>query len=523
MLSRLRSANMTLIRRLGPLAVVAVLIVSGASVWAQPPSTKTKSSGSGKGAAPAKGAASAKAGSVKSAQPEPKSRATAPDVEAKSEPAPNTGPSAKYLPSEVFRDPNALKLLDVTRFPESRARPVVPAEVEALKAMAADANVTLDPNLIDRVVEAEAARLTNHANILALIDPPVNTNPNSPTVHAINDATKTLLEPIFAARSIKNINFLRRYDKALITKLQPLLKNHLIPRIQAMIILGQSASSDDLPIYLAELKNATQTVWVKLWALEGLSNLIDTGGRPSAAVQIEAAKAVADFLERDEDLPWPAQYRALQALAAMRQGFVPSSPKQAHMASSAMRLLSDGDAKPEVRAEAARALGMMQITTAVPRYNYPLVAHAVGELAATIGAQISATYGTNPLKARYLTALLAGPVYESFDGAPGARESGLIHETTGEPAAYAEKVFELVKAVIKGSADLLVSASRQIPTRLKDLDARVEALKSHLQKNPPPDRRLVQGGPEYPSTMGGQAALPAAHAAPVAGATAARR
>lgn len=496
---------------LGMLVLGGLVLVESAPAWSQTPG-KTK------------GAAQAPS---KSAKPKPKTNtpATAPDVEDKNAPAasPNAGPSAKYLPSEVFRDPNAQRLLDVTRFPESRTRPVVPSDVESLKAMAADANVTIDRNLIERVVEIEAARLTNHANILALIDPPPTSKPNSPESRAVNEATNTLLEPIFTARSIKNRDFLKLYDQVLAKRLAPLLKNHLIPRIQAMIILGQSATAEDLPIFLAELKSPSQTVWVKLWALEGLSNVIDNGARLTASVQIEAAKAVADFLDRGEDLPWPVQYRALQALAAMRQGFVPSSPKQAHMASSAMRLLCDADAKVEVRAEAARALGMMQITTAVPKYNYPLVAHAVGELTAVVGGQIATTFTSNPLKARYLTALLAGPIHESFNGAAGMRDSGLIHETTGEPATYSQRIFELVKSILKASADLLVSPSKLTPDRIKDLNARVAALKAHLEKNPPSDRRLVQGGPEFRSSLGGQAALPSAAKAPLTGATAARR
>ena len=58
------------------------------------------------------------------------------------------------------------------------------------------------------------------------------------------------------------------------------------------------------------------------------------------------------------------------------------------MASAAMRLLVDGQAKPEVRAEAAKALGLMPISSAVPKYNYDLVAHSIGWLAADLGAEI---------------------------------------------------------------------------------------------------------------------------------------
>ena len=55
------------------------------------------------------------------------------------------------------------------------------------------------------------------------------------------------------------------------------------------------------------------------------------------------------------------------------------------MAASAMRVLADPKGRSQVRSEAARALGFMQITNAVSNYNYPLVAYAVGMLAADLG------------------------------------------------------------------------------------------------------------------------------------------
>ena len=95
---------------------------------------------------------------------------------------------------------------------------------------------------------------------------------------------------------------------------------------------------------------------------------------------------------------------------------------------------------------------MMQITTAVPKYNFHLVAHAAGQLAAELGRRIAAGYSRNQDKAKYVTALLIGPVYQAFDGVPGARESGLIHATAGESAAYIQNVFDLVKPVAKATS-----------------------------------------------------------------------
>ena len=178
------------------------------------------------------------------------------------------------------------------------------------------------------------------------------------------------------------------YNRALLQKLTPLLKNHLIPRIQAMIILGQSGSLDMLATYESQIKDPNQTIWVKLWALEGIVNITEGGGRLAGSAQVEAAKIVADFLEKEDDIPWPAQLRALELLSAMRKATCPIDPGTADMATAAMHLLADADSKLEVRAEAAKALGLMQISSSVPKYNYDLVAHTTGLLAADLGAEI---------------------------------------------------------------------------------------------------------------------------------------
>ena len=229
-----------------------------------------------------------------------------------------------------------------------------------------------------------------------------------------------------------------------------------------MIVLGQSGSVDLLPIYVAQIKEPNQTVWVKLWGLEGIVNLMEDSGRISGESQSQTAKIVADFLSASEDLPWPVQLRGLEALSALRQGYEPAHPERAAMASAAMKMLADSNAKPEVRSEAARALGLMQITTAVRKYNFPLVAHSIGLLAADLGTQVNSyipervaktttkkavtapdaakpaakalkgkakagpapaaavaappPVPANPARAKYLTALLIGPVYQAFEG-----------------------------------------------------------------------------------------------------------
>jgi hypothetical protein len=311
----------------------------------------------------------------------------------------------------------------------------------------------------------------------------------------------------------------------------------LVPRVQAMIILGESGSPEALNIYEREISDPNQTLWVKLWALEGISNIKHHGGTLPASAETKAAKIISDFLDdpQNADLPWPVKLRALEALGSLRQGFLPTAPKYAHMANTAMRFLTDPEAKLEVRSEAARALGLMPIsTTAVPKYNFALVAHSVGKLAVELGTAIDSTFSILPGKAprtetpsktkdtarrgdaeadqigraenltktKYLTALLIGPVYEAFNGNPQARDSGLLHTFAGTSAKQVQSVFQLIEAVAQSAVRLADNPpSRQIPGLKKTLASQVDALRNFLEKNPPEDRHLVPDGPEFPSSQ----------------------
>ena len=405
----------------------------------------------------------------------------------------------RISPNEVFRDARAEKLLGMEKLKTVPAKPVGLAEIQNLNTMAGGLNTNIDKDEIRRVVQAMVSKLTDRANVQAIIDP--GAGAHAAQAHAIQEATTTLLQPIFAAKSVKNQSFLTAYYRILKDELTPLLKNHLIPRVQAMIVLGEGGSADFLPLYFTQIKDPNQSVWVKLWALEGLANVVGDGGRLNAQDQISSAKTVADFLEKEADLPWPAQLRAMEVLSAMRQGYEPNKPQKAAMANAAMALLADGSAKLEVRSEAARALGLMPVAAAVPKYNFSLVAHSVGQLAAELGSRIATGYNGNQEKAKYWTALLIGPVYQAFDGVPGARDSGLLHAAGGPSAAYTQQVFDLVKPVAQVAIELPSAGQRQVTIRQKELVDHVAALKAFLAKNAPEDRRLVPDGAEFPIAL----------------------
>jgi hypothetical protein len=459
--------------------------------------TKSQKSGTA-----AKGSQAAKPDAAKAAvAPEATKAAPAPDVVAPAAAAADPSKTKSIAPIEIFRDKRAEDWLDLSKLKPITALPVTNQEILDMKAQAGGANANIDQALIKRVVAAMAAKLTDRNNVQALVEPPAGMNMNAPAMRGVQEATTALLEPLFGAKSIKNQAFLTIYYRSLRDALTPLLKNHLIPRVQAMIILGECATPDFLPLYEAQIKDPKQTTWVKLWAIEGMVNLMEEGSRLSAQDEIVAAKTVSDYLDSEDSIPWPVQLRAMEALGAMRRGFEPNRPKKADMANAAMNLLADGSAKVEVRSEAARALGLMQIAAAVPKYNYRLVVHSAGQLAVELGNRIASGYAKNQDRSKYLTALLIGPVYQAFDGVPGARDSGLIHIASGDSTAYVQSIFDLVKPIAKAAIDLNAAGSRQARDRQKELVARVAVLKDFLEKNAPPDRHLVPDGTEYPIAL----------------------
>jgi hypothetical protein len=164
----------------------------------------------------------------------------------------------------------------------------------------------------------------------------------------------------------------------------------------------------------------------------------------------------------------------------------------------------------------------MQITpAAVPKYNFALVAHATAQLAADLATGIDSTFSAKPpradnlTKARYLTALLIGPVYQTFEGVPGLNDSGLLRAFANPAQAYVQKVFDQIKPVAQTAVQLLGAPSKQIPDLKATLGRETTALRSFLSKNPPPDGRLVPGGRDFAQAAAGS--WLAAPVQPVAG------
>jgi hypothetical protein len=424
----------------------------------------------------------------------------------------------RVAPVEVFKDPLAEEVLDISKLMPVQPAPFTNEDVLRVKEMAQNPNLPVDRSLIDRVVRGLAARLTDKKSIQSLLEEPEEpvTKGDVPKKgaavkkregdggKAIQAATANLLEPIFIARGVRNDGFLKDYRRSLQQFLPPLLKNHLVPRVQAMIILGQAASPDAIQLFQTEIANRTQVLWVKLSALEGITNIRKSGAHLGADVESKAGRTIGDFLEKQKELPWPIQMRALEAIGWLRQSGVPALASQAHMANTAMLFLADPDAKTEVRAEAARALGLMQVN-AVPRYNFKLVAHYAGLLAADVAAEFSDQYSDNPprsenpTRAKYLAALLIGPVFQCFDGVQGESNSGILQtgKADTESLKYTQKVFDMVKPLAQASVELLNAPTKEYKARKQTLAARVAELRTFLKENPPPSRTLTERGREY--------------------------
>ena len=420
----------------------------------------------------------------------------APDA-AEDEVKPATDPSASHKAAavELFKDPAVEPLLDPSKFPEIRApKSVTSQEIGQLKQMAASPLVPVDVNVITNVVNAMVGEMTKQRNLQALRDPASEKNPS--VLQAVQVASQNLLEPVFTSRSAKNVQFQTRYNQVLLQKLPPLLKHHLVARIQAMIILAQSGNPEALKVFLDEIKSPTQTVWVKLWAFRGITNIKLHNNRLSTSQEADAAKVIADQLPKGKEWPSWVQVRALEAMGALRQGFLPTSPRTGDMAAATFQYLIDESLRPEVRSEAAMAMGSLQ-TAAVPKYNYELVAYAVAQLAANLIDQVAEGFSENPVRAQEITTILIGPVFQAFEGQPGIRDSGLLNNPSLTNKAEVQKYFDALKVPAKVAAALVTAPTGQIEALTKDLKAKIAAFKAFLAKTPPADSALFTGGPTY--------------------------
>ena len=410
---------------------------------------------------------------------------------------------------EVFKDPRAEAILQKKNFPVV-GKVAAGSGLKRTVVNMASGGENSDKATIERFVEGETYRLTNHANVAALVQ-----GQGGSKALEIKDATADLLEVLHRAQQAKNAAFLKDYNAALLNPakgLPKLLENNLFARIEAMIILGQTGTPQAFPIYVKHLGDSNQTVWVKIWAARGITSAAGSGTRelqPSDAVP--AAKALAEWLQKEKDLPWFAQMRALEALGALRLAKTPQAPTKPDFANLAMQFLADKEARPEVRAMAAWALGMMRIDSALSKFNFALVGYNIGEVAADLGAKANEVFDKNHHETRYYTSFLLYQIHPALEGVPNVRDAGLLKVPGGHPSFTQAKPFlqqldSQVKPVYQASVELLNAPRGKYKDMQKQLANRVASLRAFLEKNPPSDAWLVPGGPEFPGNVGPAAA-----------------
>ena len=322
---------------------------------------------------------------------------------------------------------------------------------------------------------------------------------------AIQQATDSLLELFLSAKGANNSNFLSTYNQVLLQMLPPVLEGHLLSRIAASIVLSQTGVPEAVDVFLKQLNNPEQTVWVDLWAARGLTNIQQMGRyNLDAARAIRAAKTVADFLEREKELPWPVQYRALEALGSLRRANTPQMQKgQPEMAGTAAQFLTDPEGRVEVRTEAGWALGMMEIPAGINGYNFPMIAYSVGELAAMLGDRIREIYPKNPTQAEAWTGLLVTQILQTFDGIDAARDSGLLkstHPAAAQARPFIKQVSDKIKPVAAAAVKLVRDPQGRAahePQGTRGQDRRTEGTapeESARQHVARPQRAPVSGG-----------------------------
>jgi hypothetical protein len=420
-------------------------------------------------------------------------------------------PDSATSSTEIFLDPNAKRVLTKMEPLNFVGAPIKfgPADrdISTIQAMATG-SMGIDAAFVKRYVEFFAVELSKRDNINAMIDPPAKLAPDA--ARGMERAVDRLLDPLIRARATDQRAFLATYNKTLFeSSLVKLLENNLYSRIDAMIVLGMAGSTDSraLDLYIAQIKKPDQVVWVKMWAARGITNAARQGKENlDASKTIDAADALIGLLDSDPKLPWPVQMRALEAVGSLRLA-VNKVRKPVDAASVAMRFLADDEARPEVRAWAAWALGMMKVTPQVSPYNFELLGYKIGEFAAELGEKIVEEFDVNAAnfekrkdRANVLTSLLIFQVYPALTGQEGVTEAGLLksnHPSLAAAKPFLTKVEAKVKDVTREAFELIRAGGVAQKSRRDDLDAKTSDLKGFLAQANPKDRHLVPNGPEF--------------------------
>ena len=405
-------------------------------------------------------ATKAEAGKADNADEQEARTAPAPDVAA---PVADPSQTRHVEQIEVFKDPLAEDLLNMGKVISSPVVTITDNEMAQIRDQAGNPNLTFNRQLMDKVVRGLVGQLTDKKNIHELLKDPEEgapkeivpkkagakaSKPEGDGGKAIEKATADMLDLVFRARGSKNEAFLTAYRRMLKDYLSPLLKNHLVPRVQAMIVLGEAASPEYIEIFRTEIANRSQALWVKLWAIEGVTNIKKGGGRFQADQESKVAKTISEFLEKQKDLPWPIQYRGLEALGSLRQAGLPTQmrpgatwpTRPCSSSRTPTRGSRSGPRRPALWGSCISAACPGSTSAWWP--TSPRSSRPTWPRNSTTSTPRSRRRWTTILKARFLSSLLVGPVYQSFEGIPGENNSGLLQmipEATTASRKYVQK------------------------------------------------------------------------------------
>ena len=416
---------------------------------------------------------------------------------------------------EKFVDPKAKETLTIFK-PLTANRPMKAKgpgnDMTRMQNMASRVE-NEDPSFIRAYIDYFASELTKRDNINALLGQPAGLSPNSPAARGLETAVDALTRPIYDAKAQQNPNnnFLNNYTRALFDSALPrLMDNNYFTRIDAAIVLGMAGGTtpNALDFYASQLKLPDQVLWVKMWAARGYTNAAQSGSRSlEFSKAIAGADALVAFLTSDPDLPFFVKFRILEALGSIRVCNASRAGVNLDVASVVAGFLTDPEARPETRAYAAWALGMLKVPPQVTPFNFSLAGSEIGYLTVNLGNRVVAEFDANAANfdrakddASELTSLLMFQVIPSIGGKEGISDSGLLHGN--HPDLTAAKPFlttldEKVRNVTREAYDLLRQAAANQKSKRDDLAAKVVDLKTFLDANKPRDRRLVPGGPLF--------------------------
>jgi len=447
-------------------------------------------------------AASAEKASPKADTPEDAPEADPADEKPTVAEAPPPPKGTKEV-TEVFRDEATDAVLKTSKSFSPVPGPN-PPPADSFRRMAQNL-IPVNPAVIDQFVKGHVSEMASRTVITKLASKKAQDNQDA--VQSVEKAFNELSDPMAQAAKANNDAFLAAYARSLAENVPPLLKNHLYARIEGIILLSKTGDMAVVPILTAQLNDRKQVVMVKLQAAHGLTNVTEGGKRPITPpkAEIEAAAALNGFLTNETDAIWPAKFRALEALGALRQPSVNPATKDFKMVQTALKLLADSKERPEVRAWAAWALGMFRVAAADPKVDYRAIAGGVGQLAAELGDKIVAIRARKGnFQAGDLTALLAYPIYNALKGEPEVNKSGLLTSPAlGNAAPFVAKLEALVKREAAAAVELDQSPAALVEARRKELADSVDAIKKLLATEPP-----AAGGP------GGIAGAPGAKTKP---------